>query len=80
MWNKPNDLHRNGSDAPRKLPGKLLALMLLMPVLTLLLALSGHQRIAQFMLLMIGPMVVFGVAASRRKPACVFKRERSEKR
>lgn len=80
MWNKPNDRHRNGSDAPRKLPGKLLALMLLMPVLTLLLALGGQQRIAQFMLLMIGPMVVFGVAASRRKPDCSFTPGRDDNR
>lgn len=79
MWNKPNDLLRNGNETPRKLPGKLLALMLLMPVLALLLALSGHQRIAQFMLLMTGPMAVFGVAASRRQHACLFKQERTDK-
>ena len=82
MWNmrnEPTDRHRNGSDAPRKLPGKLLALMLLMPVLTALLALTGQQRIAQFILLMIGPMVVFGVAASRRQCTCLFKQERTDK-
>ncbi|MFZ5843731.1 MAG: hypothetical protein ACOY3E_12635 [Pseudomonadota bacterium] len=71
-------MHSNGRDVPCKQPGKLLALMLLMPVLTALLALTGQQRIAQFMLLMIGPMVVFGVAASRRRHACLFKQERRD--
>lgn len=66
--NKP-DKPQPSSNTTNKLPTKLLLLFLLLPCLTVLLALTGHPRISQFLLLMTGPLVVLGSVAWRRRMA-----------
>ena len=79
MWNKPKHKRCDGSVSRRRLSIKKLTLLLLMPLLSVLATLADNERLAQFMLLMTGPMAALALATNRRSCAWLFKQEPADK-
>ncbi|HEX4910711.1 MAG TPA: hypothetical protein VFV64_08115 [Permianibacter sp.] len=66
MWNKPNHKRCDVHVSRRRLRISEWTLLLLMPLLSVLMSLAGNERLAQFLLLMTGPMVVLALTTNPR--------------